>query len=136
MGRLLISADSHVMEPLDLWTSGLPEHLRAHGPRVEPRDGVACLLVEDTVVRRLPALAKVAGPAGGLRRRREAPHDRVLDQNARHAVALLDAGAVHAQGLGEPARPQVERLHHVRVGRDEEAAHARARIAAPQVLST
>src|SRR5213596_1346624 len=51
------------MEPLDLWTSGLPTHLRAHGPRVEPRDGVACLLVEDTVVRRLPALAKVAGPA-------------------------------------------------------------------------
>src|SRR5207248_9568430 len=51
------------MEPLDLWTSGLPAHLRAHGPRVEPRDGVACLLVEDTVVRRLPALATVAGPA-------------------------------------------------------------------------
>ena len=63
MGRLLISADSHVMEPVDLWTSGLPAQLRAHGPRVEPRDGVACLLVEDTVVRRLPALAKVAGPA-------------------------------------------------------------------------
>src|SRR5207244_11305661 len=63
VGRLLISADSHVMEPLDLWTSGLPEHLRAQGPRVEPRDGGACLLVEDTVVRRLPALAKASGPA-------------------------------------------------------------------------
>src|SRR3989442_7505685 len=63
VGRLLISADSHVMEPLDLWTSGLPGHLRAHGPRVEPREGVACLLVEDTVVRRLPVLAKAPGPA-------------------------------------------------------------------------
>src|SRR5204862_202877 len=56
-------ADSHVMEPVDLWTSGLPAQLRAHGPRVEPRDGVACLLVEDTVVRRFPPLAKAAGPA-------------------------------------------------------------------------
>ena len=63
MGRLLISADSHVMEPVDLWTSGLPAQLRAHGPRVEPHDGVACLLVEDTVVRRFPPLAKAAGPA-------------------------------------------------------------------------
>src|SRR5207249_2587625 len=51
------------MEPLDLWTSGLPEHLRAHGPRVEQRDGVSCILVEDAVVRRLPAPAKAAGPA-------------------------------------------------------------------------
>src|SRR5439155_8384515 len=63
VGRLLISADSHVMEPLDLWTSGLPAHLRAQGPRVEPREGGACLLVEDTVVRRLPTLPKAAGPA-------------------------------------------------------------------------
>src|SRR5205823_11690125 len=63
VGRLLISADSHVMEPVDLWTSGLPAQLRAHGPRVEPHDGVECLLVEDTVVRRFPPVAKAAGPA-------------------------------------------------------------------------
>src|SRR5438128_12613349 len=51
------------MVPLDLWTSGLPEPLRVHGPRVEQRDGVSCILVEDAVVRRLPAPAKAAGPA-------------------------------------------------------------------------
>jgi predicted TIM-barrel fold metal-dependent hydrolase len=63
VSRLLISADSHVMEPLDLWTTGLPEHLRTQGPRIEARDGAPCILVEDTVVRRLPAPANEAGPA-------------------------------------------------------------------------
>ena len=52
MGRLLISADTHVKEPVDLWTSGLPEHLRALGPRVDVRDGQTCMMVEDTVIRR------------------------------------------------------------------------------------
>jgi len=39
------------MEPPDLWTAHLPSHLAAAGPRIELRD-VACLMVEDTIVRR------------------------------------------------------------------------------------
>ena len=52
MPELLISADSHVMEPLDLWTRHLPARLRDRGPRIEARDGRACLLVEERVVRK------------------------------------------------------------------------------------
>ncbi len=58
MNRLLVSADSHVSEPMDLWTRYLPEHLRAYGPRIEQRDGVQCLMVEDTVIRRLTAIGR------------------------------------------------------------------------------
>src|SRR5207245_3328874 len=76
VGRLLISADSHVMEPLDLWTSGLPEHLRAHGPRVEPRDGGACTPGEATGARRPPSPANAAGPA-------DAPDEKTLLPGAR-----------------------------------------------------
>jgi len=66
VARLLISADSHVMEPVDLWTTHLPRHLRHAAPRMEDRDGVACLVVEDTVVRRFGTLAKMAeGATGG-----------------------------------------------------------------------
>jgi predicted TIM-barrel fold metal-dependent hydrolase len=49
---LLISADTHVTEPMGLWTAGLPPHLRDRGPRIELRDGTSCMMVEDTVVRR------------------------------------------------------------------------------------
>src|SRR5262249_24155416 len=59
--RLLISADSHVQEPLDLWTTHLPVHLRAAGPRVEARGDARCILVEDTVVRRLPSRSSTTG---------------------------------------------------------------------------
>ena len=61
MTRLLISADSHVQEPLDLWTTHLPVHLRAAGPRVEARGDARCILVEDTVVRRLPSRSSTTG---------------------------------------------------------------------------
>jgi predicted TIM-barrel fold metal-dependent hydrolase len=57
---LVISADSHLMEPLDLWTAHLPPHLRALGPRLEMRGEAACLMVENTVVRRLPRPATSA----------------------------------------------------------------------------
>jgi len=49
---VIISADDHVTEPLDLWTRNLPARLRAAGPRVETHDGVACLMIEDQVIRR------------------------------------------------------------------------------------
>src|ERR1051326_6057855 len=52
VARLLISADSHVMEPVDLGRSHLPPGMRARGPRIEVQNGVACLMVEDAVVRR------------------------------------------------------------------------------------
>ena len=52
MDRLLISADSHVTEPMDLWTDSLPEHLRADGPRIDVVDGATCLMVGGTVLRR------------------------------------------------------------------------------------
>ena len=61
MPRLLISADCHVTEPPDLWTTGLPEGLRARGPRVELVEGRTCLLVEDRVARKLPPLGEGAG---------------------------------------------------------------------------
>src|SRR5437667_49292 len=34
MSDLLISSDSHVLEPSDLWTKGLPESMRSRAPRV------------------------------------------------------------------------------------------------------
>jgi predicted TIM-barrel fold metal-dependent hydrolase len=50
--RRLISADSHVTEPLTLWDR-LPDHLRGQAPRVEVRDGRTCVVVEDRVLTRL-----------------------------------------------------------------------------------
>ena len=34
MSDLLISSDSHVLEPSDLWTKGLPASMRSRAPRV------------------------------------------------------------------------------------------------------
>jgi predicted TIM-barrel fold metal-dependent hydrolase len=61
----LISADSHVMEPLDLWTTRLPAALRPQGPRLEVRDGDTCLMVESTVVRNFSTLSRAEAKAGG-----------------------------------------------------------------------
>lgn len=52
MREFLISADSHVAEPVDLWSTALPASMRQEGPRVEMRDGAPCILVEDQVIRR------------------------------------------------------------------------------------
>ena len=80
--RVLISADSHVMEPLDLWTMHLPPHLRAHGPRIETRDGAACLMVEDTVARRFSSLAKASEQAKTFARGASDPEGRLRDLDA------------------------------------------------------
>lgn len=46
-GRGLISADSHVEEPEDLWLTRLPAHLRDRAPRYEQgEDGMQRLIVE------------------------------------------------------------------------------------------
>ena len=54
MIRLAISADGHVTEPPDLWTTRLPAGMRARGPRLETRDGRGCFVVENRVIRKLP----------------------------------------------------------------------------------
>jgi len=50
---LVNSADSHVVEPLDLWVQRLPEHLRARAPRIEEVDGRWLFLVEGSPPRRM-----------------------------------------------------------------------------------
>lgn len=50
--RRLISADTHVTEPLTLWDR-LPDHLRAQAPHVEVRDGRTCVVVEGRVLTRM-----------------------------------------------------------------------------------
>jgi hypothetical protein len=63
--RTLISADSHLMEPLDLWTRHLPAGLRERGPRLEHRDGGTWLVVEEMPLRRFgPLVEAERGEAG------------------------------------------------------------------------
>lgn len=59
--RILISADCHVTEPLDLWSRNLPAAMRERGPRLEQRDGRSFLMAEGQVVRRLPTLPDGSG---------------------------------------------------------------------------
>ena len=47
------SADSHVMEPDDLWTANLPDKLKSAGLSVEKRDdGLELISVGQTLLRR------------------------------------------------------------------------------------
>ena len=50
----LISSDSHVNEPPEMWSERLPKSLRARAPHVEVIDGVECLLIEGMRPRRMP----------------------------------------------------------------------------------
>ena len=43
---VLVSSDSHLTEPHDLWTKRLPAHLRGRAPRVVQEDGYRSLVVE------------------------------------------------------------------------------------------
>lgn len=54
MTRPLISADSHVTEPLDLWQKRLDARFREHAPRQEVRDGRMFLSMGGRVVFSLP----------------------------------------------------------------------------------
>jgi predicted TIM-barrel fold metal-dependent hydrolase len=49
--RKLISADSHVTEPLTLWDR-LPDHLRSQAPHIEVKDGRTCVVVEGRILTR------------------------------------------------------------------------------------
>jgi predicted TIM-barrel fold metal-dependent hydrolase len=46
MTQLVNSADSHVVEPLDLWQQRLPKHLRDRAPRIEEVGGKWTFVVE------------------------------------------------------------------------------------------
>src|SRR5215472_15363931 len=47
---IVIDADGHVCEPVDLWERNLPPSMRDRGPRVRENDaGVQQVLVEDHV---------------------------------------------------------------------------------------
>ncbi len=90
MNRMLVSADSHVMEPYDLWTRHLPAAIRAHGPRIEARGGANCLMVEDTVVRRLDTL-QTADPV-----------ERTSDADALHAPDGSERAKTFSMGASDP----------------------------------
>lgn len=51
--QLVNSADSHVVEPLDLWVQRLPAQLRARAPRIEEVDGRWVFMVEGMPPRRM-----------------------------------------------------------------------------------
>ncbi|MCU1460896.1 MAG: hypothetical protein JWO37_971 [Acidimicrobiales bacterium] len=65
MARLLISADSHVFEPFDLWQTRLPAALRDRAPHLEARDGVMRLVMEGVAPRRMGGAPPGAGDDGG-----------------------------------------------------------------------
>ena len=53
--QLVNSADSHVVEPLDLWVQRLPKQLRRRAPRIEEVDGRWLFVVEGMPPRRMSA---------------------------------------------------------------------------------
>jgi predicted TIM-barrel fold metal-dependent hydrolase len=57
MTRGVISADSHVQEPLTLYSERIPQQYRDRAPRIETRDGGTFLLVDGRKPRRLDIAA-------------------------------------------------------------------------------
>jgi predicted TIM-barrel fold metal-dependent hydrolase len=51
----IISADSHVNEPTDLWEARLPDRFRHRAPHDEVRDGVVYRIVEGARPRKMPS---------------------------------------------------------------------------------
>jgi hypothetical protein len=87
MKRPLISADCHVTEPLDLWSSQLPAALKDIGPRIEFADGRGAFMLEDKIAMKLPPLPKSSGK-GSARRDGVLSGLPVLDMT--HTLAELD----------------------------------------------
>ena len=56
---MIISADSHVVEPFDLWQQRLPDALKPRAPRIEEDDGRWVFVVEGNKPR------KMGGSGGG-----------------------------------------------------------------------
>ncbi len=55
---LMISADSHVQEPADIYGERLPKRLRHRAPRIEERDGKRYMIVDGKKPRRLDLAEK------------------------------------------------------------------------------
>jgi predicted TIM-barrel fold metal-dependent hydrolase len=65
MTQLVNSADSHVVEPLDLWVHRLPAVLRDRAPRIEEIDGVWRFVVEGMPPRRMGSPSDTASQTDG-----------------------------------------------------------------------
>jgi len=62
---LVNSADSHVLEPVDLWQRELPPSMRDRGPVTETADDREIVYVDGVVVRRDPvAFVEAIRPPG------------------------------------------------------------------------
>jgi hypothetical protein len=47
---VIVDADSHVLEPPDLWETRLDPEFREHGVRIVERDGIETLLIGGNVI--------------------------------------------------------------------------------------
>jgi predicted TIM-barrel fold metal-dependent hydrolase len=94
MTSLVNSADSHVVEPLDLWVQRLPAHLRDRAPRVAEVDGEWMFLVEGMRPRRM------GGPStNGESRDAEESHFRAGGWDPDERARDLDADGVWGEVL-------------------------------------
>jgi predicted TIM-barrel fold metal-dependent hydrolase len=84
MSQVVNSADSHVVEPLDLWVHRLPEHLRDRAPRIEEVDGRWLFVVEGMRPRKMggPSTGAPAAEASGFRPGGSDPDQRAADLDA------------------------------------------------------
>ena len=79
----IISSDSHVNEPPELWAERLPKEFRPRAPHKETRDGVDYLIVEGTWPRKMPK-GRVQLEGGDLQRAQAGGWDpvaRIKDQD-------------------------------------------------------
>ena len=92
--HVVIDADGHVCEPVDLWEKNLPPSMRARGPRVRFSDdaGTQQVLVEDHVA--IPMGLAGLGNAG-------------LHQNQDFGNALRYPEDLHAGGIDPRERLRV-----------------------------
>jgi predicted TIM-barrel fold metal-dependent hydrolase len=97
MNALVNSADSHVVEPLDLWVQRLPVHLRERAPRIAEVDGKWLFLVEGMPPRRM------GGPSSGGASERgdgaEGSHFRAGGWDPAERAKDLDADGVWGEVL-------------------------------------
>ena len=80
----IISTDSHVNEPPELWRERLPSDMRHRAPHTEERDGVRYTIVEGTWPRKMPAGRQSLRGEGQLDPSQHGgwdPDHRVRDQN-------------------------------------------------------
>lgn len=96
MIRPLISADCHVTEPLDLWSSQLPSALKDVGPRIEFADGRGAFMIEDKIAMKLPPLPKNSGTGAA---RRDGVVSGLPGDTVEKRLAALEQDGVYAEVL-------------------------------------